>query len=175
MNIECDVLDFRKLNQIADEVEKYAEFTHKVSQVAEKLADMAKEFATLNFASAVYAGYNDVKVSVNQIDATTFEVVAEGESVLFIEYGTGVRYADNHPEKTPSIVPRGTYGHGRGSHKKGWHYRGVIGNAPSDTQPSKTVAGAIHTYGNPANMCLYDAREETQRRINEIVKEVFGE
>lgn len=133
----------------------------RISKCAEKLADKlatkALEIAQANFNNAEYAGDNDVTVTKEDVSKTEKKIVASGNSVLFVEFGAGVRYPDSHPEALRLGLKHGTYGLGRGASPKGWRYRGNKGNAPN-TEVTKT--GLIHTYGNKANLCMYNAREE---------------
>lgn len=62
------------------------------------LGEEGVQVATAKFQTAVYDGTNDVSVSVESRDTNKVAVVAVGSSVLFIEFGTGVKYPDNHPE-----------------------------------------------------------------------------
>lgn len=57
-------------------------------------------------------------------DEDTVAVVAVGGAVLFIEFGTGVKYPDNHPEAGKNGFTRGGYGYHLGRLKNGWRYTG---------------------------------------------------
>ncbi len=62
------------------------------------LAEEGVQVASARFQSAQYDGTNDVSVSLEVREKNRIAVVAVGGAVLFIEFGTGVRYPDNHPE-----------------------------------------------------------------------------
>ena len=64
----------------------------------DRLAEEGLSIASAKFSQAVYDGTNDVSVSVEQREGSAKAIVAVGASVLFIEFGTGVTYPDNHPE-----------------------------------------------------------------------------
>ena len=64
----------------------------------DRLAEEGLSIASAKFSQAVYDGTNDVSVSVEQREGNAKAIVAIGASVLFIEFGTGVTYPDNHPE-----------------------------------------------------------------------------
>ncbi len=53
-------------------------------------------------------------------------VVAVGASVLFIEFGAGVTYPDNHPQAAELGMKRGEYGKGHGK-QSSWGYYGDPG------------------------------------------------
>ena len=82
----------------------------KTSVLLDRLAQEGLSVASANFAKAAYDGTNDVSVSVEQRGAGVRAVVAVGASVLFIEFGTGVTYPDNHPEAAEHGMRRGEYG-----------------------------------------------------------------
>lgn len=141
---------------LTDKIKKITE------ELADKLATKALETAQANFNNAEYAGDNDVTVTREDISKTEKKIVADGNATLFIEFGAGVRYPDSHPEAGKLGVKHGTYGLGRGASPKGWRYRGSKGNAP-DTKVTKS--GLVHTYGNKANLCMYNAREAAKELV----------
>ena len=147
----------------------------KLEQVLEKLANLAAIGARARYDLAQYAGNLDVMVEAHRVSATEWEVTADGESVLFIEFGTGVAYPEA-PESTfaAGIVPHGQYGHGRGANPKGWYYYGNPGNlghTPHD--PKMAARGLVWTNGNPPTRAMYEASKDMQRQIEQTVREVF--
>lgn len=130
------------------------------------------DIASAKFESAVYDGTNDTKVKTEERDGRTAAVVAVGASVLFIEFGTGVMYPDNHPEAARNGMVRGAYGKGCGKQRT-WGYYGDSGtNGVEKTNP-KTGNTVVLTHGNPANMSMYDTVKELSDRLPALVKEVF--
>ena len=83
------------------------------------LGEEGVQVATAKFQTAVYDGTNDVSVSVESRDTNKVAVVAVGSSVLFIEFGTGVKYPDNHPEAGKNGFTRGGYGYKLGRLENG--------------------------------------------------------
>lgn len=136
------------------------------------LGDEGMSIASAKFQSAEYDGTNDVKVSVESRDKNKVAVVAVGSSVLFIEFGTGIRYPDNHPEAANNGFSRGTYGHGLGKMKKGWRYTGSPGTHGEVITTGKH-AGEVHTYGNPANMSMYLTIKELEQKFEEIARRCY--
>lgn len=136
------------------------------------LGDEGLEIASARFQQAEYDGTNDVSVSVESRAENKVAVVAIGSSVLFIEFGTGVRYPDNHPEAHKNGFNRGEYGYKLGRLKKGWRYTGPPGTHGEVITTGKH-AGEVHTYGNPANMSMYQATKELEQRFEEIARRCF--
>ena len=98
----------------------------------------------------------------------TRAINASGESILFIEFGTGVYNPVTHPKADELGMIRGAYGKGYGQNYT-WYYRGDPGTNGEDLGN-----GRIRTHGNNANRCMWDASEEMRRRIYDIAKEVFS-
>lgn len=121
---------------------------------------------------AVYDGTNDVSVSVESRGENKAAVVAIGSSVLFIEFGTGVKYPDSHPEAGKFGFEHGGYGHHLGRLEKGWRYQGDPGTNGEVIATGKH-AGEIHTYGNPANMSMYYTVRELEEKFEEIARRVY--
>ena len=136
------------------------------------LADEGAQIATAKFQRAVYDGTNDVKVSVENREENTVAVVAVGSAVLFIEFGTGVKYPDNHPEAGKNGFTRGGYGYKLGRLEKGWRYTGDPGSNGEVITTGKH-AGEVHTYGNPANMSMYETVRELEEKFAEIARRCY--
>lgn len=146
-------------------------FEAKISEFLKALAQEGYDCAVRNYEAAIYDGTNDVSCKIEEIDERTVAVVAVGDSVLFVEFGTGVRYPNDHPEAQRLNMVHGEYGSKRGKNPKGWNYSGEPG---TNGEPSTTVPNLIHTYGNPANTCLYRSKQEVENQFKEIAQRVFS-
>lgn len=154
------------------EIDRYqAWLKAKTSLLLDRLSQWGFEIASANFAKAVYDGTNDVSVSVEQRGANARAVVAIGSSVLFIEFGTGVVYPDNHPEAADLGMRRGEYGAGHGK-QPSWGYYGDPGtNGKVHAKDDGTTV--VITQGNPANMSMYETVKHLQMILPGLAKEVF--
>ena len=161
--------------ELADVLEDLVgEIQDKRPLLIQKVAESAEKKGNEYFPQAFYAGTNDVKVSHKMVNEKTAEVVAEGDAVTFIEFGTGTVYPDAPADQNEKGFVRGTFGDGMGAHPP-WHYYGEPGNAPMTWVAKNTSKGdMVVTYGNPANLCLHRAKDQTQEMIPKIAKEVFG-
>lgn len=139
----------------------------KINRFLERLSVLGAYRARVEFTNAMYAGTNDVEVSV-EATTTGYKVVAKGQAVLFIEFGTGVLNPE-HPQSSEFGFTHGTYGLGKGTNERGWVYVGEQGNAG---QPLRE--GVYHTYGNPPAKAMYYAAKDMKSEIHAIAKEVFG-
>lgn len=139
---------------------------------ADRLAQEGLEIASVKFSQAVYDGTNDVSVTVEPRGNNVRAVVATGGATLFIEFGTGVTYPDDHPEAEKLGMKRGEYGQGHGK-QHSWGYYGDPGTN-GVLKEKKNGGFVVITHGNPANMPMYETVKELQDRLTEIAKEVFS-
>ena len=139
---------------------------------ADRLAQEGMEIASIKFSQAVYDGTNDVSVTVEPRGNNVRAVVATGRATLFIEFGTGVTYPDNHPEAGELGMKRGEYGQGHGK-QHSWGYYGDPGTN-GVLKEKKNGGFVVITHGNPANMPMYETVKELQDRLTEIAKEVVS-
>lgn len=150
------------IQKIQDELTVYRKWQEeKARELAERLASLGATVASIRFSRAVYTGQKDVEVSVEELP-NGYKVKADGESVLFIEFGSGVTYGYGHPEAGEFGMGPGTYPDGKGhwDDPKGWYL--------------PKSAGGGHTFGNPPAMPMYEARKAIEQELPRIVKEVFG-
>ena len=168
--IQCS-LSTESIAQAISELKAYKQtLKAKEKQLMEGLAKIGVQEASIRFSSAMYDGINDSTVSLSPT-ANGYEIVAEGESVAFIEFGTGVTHNTGEPSPLPrpeGIVGIGEYGDGKGK-RKAWGYRGDPGSS-GEVKSN----GIVITRGNPAAMPMWYATEEMRSKILQVAKEVFG-
>ena len=133
----------------------------KTDELLKELAAEGVEIADAYFKSAVYDGYSDVSVHLEERDERAVAVVGIGQTVLMLEFGTGVRYADDHPEAGAPNTQRGSwsegeFGMGHWDDPKGWFY-----------------AHGKRSFGNPANKCMYRTKSDLENRFVQIAQRVF--
>lgn len=149
------------IQKIQDELMVYRKWQEeKARELAERLAALGATVASIRFSRAVYTGKKDVEVTVEELP-NGYKVKADGESVLFIEFGSGETYGYGHPEAGEFGMGPGTYPNGKGhwDDPKGWYL--------------PKSAGGGHTFGNPPAMPMYEARKAIEQELPRIVKEVF--
>lgn len=156
-----------------EELGRYREWLKKKTrELLNLLSEEGVQIASAKFVSAAYDGTNDVTCQVEQRGDNSVAVLAIGSAVLFIEFGTGVKYPDSHPEAGEHGMTHGQYGYGLGRLEKGWRYTGEPGTNGEIITTGKH-AGKIHTHGNPANMSLYLTVRELEDKFEEIARRVF--
>lgn len=166
-------LNEQSIDRAIKELDNYKKWlVDKTKEFLKALADEGVQIASAKFAKAVYDGTNDVSCSVEERGENKIAVVAVGSATLFIEFGTGVKYPDNHPEAAEHAMIRGGYGYRLGRLEKGWRYTGDPGSNGEVITEGKH-AGQVHTYGNPANMCMYQTVRELQEKFEEIARRVY--
>ena len=166
-------LSQRGIDTLLREIESYTVWLKERSQVLlDRLAQAGFEVASARFAKAAYDGTNDASVSLETRSEGVSAVVAVGASVLFIEFGTGVTYPDNHPQAAELGMKRGEYGQGHGK-QSSWGYYGDPGTN-GVVKMKKDGSTVVITHGNPANMPMYETVKELEAMLPDLVKEVFS-
>lgn len=162
MRIVINPYDAKSIDNAVKLVEQYRrDFKVKEAEFVRRLAEIGVSVASAGFSTADYDGVNDVTVSMEKTD-TGYRIIAAGETVGFIEFGTGVRYPEwdgAGVEYTPPA--HGTYGKGQGKNPWGWWFRNHEG------------ATAQHTYGNPPAEAMLTARNQMVEQVTAIAREVF--
>lgn len=146
------------------ELKRYkAWVAQKDEELRSRLAMIGATTASIKFSRAIYNGTNDVSVRVDD-DGKTATIYAEGESVCFIEFGSGAKYGSGHPNAEEFGFGPGTWsddpdkgGKGHWDNPKGWYF-----------------GSGQHSYGNPPAMAMYSAVQEIAENVTKIAKEVFG-
>ncbi len=166
-------LSQRGIDTLLREIESYTVWLKERSQVLlDRLAQAGFEVASARFAKAAYDGTNDASVYLETRSEGVRAVVAVGASVLFIEFGTGVTYPDNHPQAEELGMKRGEYGQGHGK-QSSWGYYGDPGTN-GVVKMKKDGSTVVITHGNPANMPMYETVKELEAMLPDLVKEVFS-
>ena len=162
MKIVIDPFDKKSIDAAVKMVQQYEkDFEAKEQEFVRRLAEIGVRVAQTGFATADYDGVNDVVVS---LEKTTegYSVVAAGETVGFIEFGTGVKYPEwDNPGVEYTPPAHGTYGKGKGKNPWGWWFN-----------PHEGGMG-MHTYGNPPAEAMLTARNEMIERVTQIAREVW--
>lgn len=146
--------------------------TRQIPVFVERVAEKGVEIASMKFDSAIYDGTNDAEVKWERRGDNEAAIIATGGSVLFIEFGTGIKYPDIHPQAGENGMVRGEFGHGLGKLPGGWRYRGNPGSNGEVIQEGRHK-GEVHTYGNPANMPMVMTVDELKDIVEDIAREVF--
>lgn len=154
-------LDTKSINASIKQLDDYMKnLDSKIDELAKRLADMGAVDVSLGFSKAKYDGKKDFDVSVEG-DNGKYRIIVSGESVLFVEFGSGVTYGYGHPEADKHGMGPGTYPDGKG------HW-----NDPNGWWIPKSKGGG-HTYGNPPNMPMYLTAKELRKEVERVAKEVF--
>ena len=162
MKIVVNPYDIKSINKAIKQIEVYRlEFELKEQEFVRRLAEIGVSVATTGFALADYDGTKDVVVSMNQA-GTQATVIASGQTVGFIEFGTGVRYPEWDSSGADYTPPEhGTYGKGKGASPHGWWFTAGGGGASQ------------HTYGNMPAEAMLTARDRMIEKVIQVAREVW--
>lgn len=159
--IRMDISD-AGINKAIQELSDWKDWIlEKTDELLKELAKEGVVIADGYFKSADYDGYSDVSVHWEDRGENTVAVVGFGKTVLMLEFGSGVRYPDNHPEAGAENTLHGSwsegeFGKGHWDNPKGWFY-----------------AHGRRSYGNPANKCMYRTKSDLKNLFEQIARRVF--
>lgn len=161
MKIRINPFDEKSIAEALEKVKQYKrDFATKEREFIKRLAEIGVSVANTGFDVADYDGVKDVTVSMTQ-RGTRAVVMAYGETVGFIEFGTGIRYPEWDNSGMDYTPPKhGTYGKGLGANPKGWFFTPGAG-------------ASQHTYGNPPAEAMRTARDVMVERVVQIAREVW--
>ena len=163
MKIKIDPFDKSSVSEAIKQLRQYErEFYAKERMFIQRLAAVGVSVASTGFAMADYDGVNDVQVTMNQ-SGTQATVIAFGEAVGFIEFGTGIKFPEWDNTGMDYTPPsHGTYGKGYGKRPHGWYFK-----------PYGSEGAAQHTYGNPPAEAMRTARDVMVEKVTQIAREVW--
>lgn len=168
-------LDTRSINGAIKEIESMiAKLDSIDKEICENLAAIGLKEASVRFASAKYDGKNDSEVHVEATD-TGYKVIASGNAVAFIEFGTGVHYnkGASYPIPKPNgIAEIGEYGKKQGR-KDEWKYYSNEPGTNGVLHKSSKGKEYVTTHGNPMQMPMYHALVAMRDDAERIVREAF--
>ena len=161
MKITINPYDTKSISDAIKMVKQYKkDFLAKEKIFVKRLAEIGVSVASTGFATADYDGINDVSVRL-EWNGNKATVIAEGETVGFIEFGTGVKFPEWDNAGMEYIPPKhGTYGKGYGARPKGWYFKQGEG-------------AAQHTYGNQPAEAMRTARDVMIEKVAQIAREVW--
>ena len=137
--------------------------------VLKNIPDLLKaiEEAGMEEAEMFYSGLYDDNKSPKDVQISSkrgddyVEITAEGESVLFMEFGAGVHYngLDPHPERPPEVSNIGEYGKGKGK-QDSWRFYDSNGTLQK-------------THGTRAYRPMYEAKKSIMEFVENHGKEIL--
>ena len=170
MKITINPYDSKSIDKAIKQLQEYKkDFLAKEQIFIKRLAEIGVSVASTGFAVADYDGVNDVQVTMTQ-SGTKATVTAFGETVGFIEFGTGVKFTEWDSSGMKYTPPEhGTYGKGHGANPKGWWFNP---HDVGDSVKGVKVSG-MHTYGNPPAEAMLTARNTMIEQVVQIAREVW--
>lgn len=161
MKIKIDPFDKASINEAIKQLKEYKKWVfEKETILRQRLAMLGATVASIEFSRAIYNGTNDVTVRVDD-DGKKATIFADGQSVLFIEFGSGSKYGYGHPDANKHGYGPGTYsdgpdGKGHWNNEKGWWF-----------------GSSQHSFGNPPAMAMVHSRDTMVKELTKMAREVF--
>lgn len=173
MIINIDIFSERSIDKAIQELNRYRlSLYDKEEQLISHAIELGEVVASIAFEQADYDGTNDVEVTRHQM-GNFGSVIATGETVGFIEFGTGVTNPEWDGLGLSEYEPpeKGSFGYGQGSNEYGWSYYGEPG---TNGVPISNSGGRVWTMGNKPANAMWDALIIMSEDIPRIAMEVFN-
>lgn len=159
-------LDTSDIQNLIDELNSYNKnLNEKCILLTNRLAEIGIKVINIEYGSGMGDSSKEHQVWYEpQSDMMRGKIVVQGEDILFIEFGSGIRFnsGKEHPKAKELGYGVGTYPDQKNAfNPHGWFY----------TKDGETRK---HSYGTEATMPLYKAMLEICDRVEEIAKEVFN-
>lgn len=152
-------LSTRSIEQAKKRLKEYQrDVTRKCASARRRMAIDGVEMLTNNLHHASYDGEQDFNVSMELFDKNRTRITASGKSVIFMEFGTGIRYMSlgTHPLNHLFGTGQGTHSmKGKWDSPNGWVYVGNPGKNGRVVRINKEGTPVVRTLGNPAYMPVY--------------------
>lgn len=162
MKIVINPLDKKSVDTALKIVRQYKkDFERKEAEFVRRLAEIGVTVAGGIYSVADYDGEHDVSVYLKET-ANGYSVMADGTTVGFLEFGTGIRNPEWNGDGLEYTPPtHGSYGKGHGKQPYGWWFK------------SQDYGVTMHTYGNPPAEAMLTARNEIVQKVTQIAREVW--
>ena len=174
--IKVDIFNPKSIQECIKQIEAYRDdLPRKCQEICRRLAEEGVQVAKASQSEGKSEDYQpSTKVSY-EIDTNgnlvSAKIKAEGPYILFIEFGSGIRYSDTKNPKAaelgygpgtyPSNAPQQNPPYDNWESPTGWYYYGEDGKLH-------------HTFGVRAKMPMYNASESIRKKVEAVAKEVFG-
>lgn len=168
MKISID-LDDASIGRAIDVLEQYRKsLDEKCMEICRRLADFGVSRASFGFATVEYTGERNIEDIKAVKTANGYEVVANGETILFLEFGAGITYGSGHPQAGEFGMGPGTYPNPK--------YRMVNGEKVYNWENPKGwyIPGGEHTFGNRPSKAMYNTAIDMREEVERVAKDVFG-
>lgn len=159
----------RGLERLIQQLEQYPILIEqKAGELCSRLAEIGAINVSIQFSRALYTGPMDHNVAVEETPEGHYQIIVSGECVAFVEFGTGM-HDGVHPLESELGMHPGSWSDGpMGKHHwndpRGWYL-------PKDKWAAD---GTRHTFGNPANMPVYNTGQDLRREVERVAREVFS-
>ena len=156
----------------------------KVKKFCERLAEYGQVRAQDLYSNCVKLA-GDKTPTVNDaywLNETTLVLTAEGEDILFLEFGTGIlNFSNTYPTDTPDAARNASQFYGSSysaTHRwidaKGKEHGGWLVDPKVSQFGGWWPYGGQWVSGNPPAKAMYEAGKHMRLMLETVAKEVFG-
>ena len=162
--IRIDIFDTASIDAAVKEIRDYAKWVEQKTEVlAQRLAQYGLQRVRAGYNALSWYDQRPVDVTVEERGPGQYAIVASGETILILEFGSGIKYGAGHPQA-------GDFGYGPGTYPGQTHVPdpGYWWYTGDDGQSHFSV-------GNAPGMVMYLTAMEMRIELERIAKEVFSE
>lgn len=147
----------RGVKHLLDRLNKIKDAVDNVPNEMDSKMDSYAQRAKSGYSAFGYAGSGSIDVSSGRQDPQTWEIVASGETLLFVEFGTGIIYPHDNPiESDVNYAGSWSIEHGQylTDSEKLAKYRG-----------GWPLANGVIVYGNPSANVMYQTGKNIDQNL----------
>lgn len=127
-----------QVKQAKKQIENIDTILDKLAELGRKTIQEAHDTIYSSYGTSFKGEHNEKTTVIVRNEGNTRVIEASGNSVLFIEYGTGVTFNTPQSDRPPHISNIGEYGKGYGK-RKVWGYK--VGDTLVKTRGNKAATG----------------------------------
>lgn len=163
-----------KAKNVMDRLNKIqAAISDDVPKYIDESVEQRRSEAQSMFSAAVYTGDNDVVVTTEKPDTNTWQIIASGTTVLFLEYGSGIVFERSSKfgewESYPATSWSATHGRWLTNPRRLYQHQGWW------PLPHPNTRRPVYwTQGNPSVNAMYEASKNIKTRTFLNVKSIVG-
>lgn len=182
MKIHVNLFDPSSIDNAIEQIDEFKrKLDRDMKYIVTEMAVRGVEIVRAEYAEAQYPGVKDYRVRYTyelSEDGHSAKVIAEGQSVLYLEFGAGL-FKASAPFAVldiahGSVDAHGTHGQGKGKNPKGWVYVGSEGSNPPPDTYSVGNGKAVRTMGNDAVPAMWHAKKAMRTILQQILMEMQG-
>ena len=135
-------------------------------QLIEKVAERGKELAEYYY--GMYKNDDDIEVTIENAGTGSRRLVASGERVAYLEFGTGIMGYGTYEGKLPTQTLSFESPKGHPQTTQGWEYN--YENPLTKADGKGWFFKGVYTRGQPAQAQMFETAQQLRREIADMTR-----